>query len=103
MNIQDWFEDPKRFAILAGVAGAAAMAATDIRNPLRAVQHLFVGALTATFATPVFYPIISSALSVLRVPDEYHANSAAFITGAGAIYVLEFVRVFWAKKTSEEE
>lgn len=37
----------------AGLAGAAAMAATDWRSPWRAAQHIFVGTLAAGFATPV--------------------------------------------------
>lgn len=103
MTFLEWLHEPKPLAILAGVAGAAAMAATDWRSPLRFIQHLFVGSVTAAMATPWLYPIISQALSFARVDPAAHGSSAAFITGAVGIYVLEFVVAFWKRKAEDPE
>lgn len=103
MNILEWLQQPKQVAILAGLAGAAAMAVTDWRSPLRALQHLFVGTVTAAVATPWFYPVISRALSVAQVDPAAHPSSAAFITGAMGIYVLEFALAFWRRKAGPED
>ena len=103
MTIWEWMQQPKPGLILAGVAGAAAMAVTDWHSPLRAMQHLFVGTITAAVATPWLYPLISQALSFARVDPEAHEASAAFITGAFGIYILEFVLAFWRRKAGKEE
>lgn len=95
MTVWEWLQEPKPLAVLAGLAGAAAMAVTDFRNPLRLLQHLFVGTVTAAVATPWFYPMISGALALAKVEPAAHAYSAAFITGAFGIYVLEFGLAFW--------
>lgn len=79
------------------------MAVTDWHNPLRALQHLFVGTVTAAVATPWFYPVISTMLTVAKVEPAAHPSSAAFITGAFGIYVLEFILAFWRRKAGKEE
>lgn len=103
MTFLEWLQQPRPLAVLAGVAGAAAMAVTDWRSPLRALQHLFVGTVTAAVATPWLYPIISEALSIARVKPDAHASSAAFITGAFGIYILEFVLAFWRRRARKED
>lgn len=103
MTFWDWIQQPKQLAVLPGAAGAAAMAVTDFHNPVRLVQHLFVGTITAAVATPWFYPMISGALSLAHVEPAAHASSASFITGAFGIYVLEFGLAFWRRKTAKEE
>lgn len=92
------YESGKTTAIFAGIAGAAAMAATDWRNPIRFAQHLFVGTVTAAVATPWAYPAISTLLSFLQVKDDSHEASAAFITGAFGIYALEYALATWRRK-----
>lgn len=103
MTLWEFLQQPKPLAILAGIAGAAAMAVTDWRSPLRALQHLFVGTVTAAVATPWFYPVISKVLSFAQVEPAAHPSSAAFITGAFGIYVLEFALAFWRRKAGSEE
>jgi hypothetical protein len=99
MSLSDFLASDKPLALLSGVAGAAAMAATDWRSPLRLVQHLFVGTSASAIATPVFAPAISKILGFLAVDPAAHANASAFIVGAFAIYVLEFSLAFWRAKT----
>lgn len=100
MNITELLTSERAVIILAGVAGAAAMAATDWRSPWRFAQHIFVGTAAAGFATPIFFPIISTALGLARVDVSAHAGASAFITGVFAIYILEFVLAFWKHKIS---
>lgn len=82
----------------AGLAGAAAMAATDWRTPWRLAQHIFVGTTAAIIATPLLFPMISGILSFLNVDQAAHQNSAAFMTGAFAIYLFEYILAFWKAK-----
>lgn len=103
MTFWEWVQQPKPLAVVAGIAGAAAMAVTDWHSPLRALQHLFVGTIAAAVATPWFYPIISTALSWAQVEQSAQPSSAAFITGAFGIYVLEFILAFWRRKTAKED
>lgn len=98
MSIFEFLQQDKPLAIMAGLAGAAAMAATDWRSPWRLVQHIFVGTAASAIATPVFLPAIGKALSWLAVNPESNGNAAAFITGAFAIYVLEYALAFWRLK-----
>lgn len=101
MTISDFLASEKPLAILSGVAGAAAMAATDWRNPWRLAQHLFVGTAASAIATPVFFPAISKILGFIAVDQSAHANASAFIVGAFAIYILEFSLAFWRAKTKK--
>lgn len=103
MTFWEWIQQPRPLAVIAGLAGAAAMAVTDWHSPLRAIQHLFVGTITAAVATPWFYPFISTLLDWARVDPAAQPYSAAFITGAFGIYVLEFVLAFWRRKTGKED
>lgn len=95
----DLFEDPRKLSLAAGVAGAAAMAMFDIQKPLRALQQLVIGSLVATFGTDAMYPFISKALGFLQVPLEYQPNTAPFIVGATAMFLLEYIRAFAARQT----
>ena len=99
MNIFEFVQGDKPLAVLAGMAGAAAMAATDWRTPWRVVQHIFVGTSCSAMATPVFAPTISKVLGFVAVDPEAHQNASAFIVGAFAIYFLEFALAFWRAKT----
>ena len=101
MTIIDFFQQDKPLAVLAGLAGAAAMAATDWRSPWRLVQHIFVGTSASAIATPVFAPAIGKVLGWLSVDPATHANAAAFITGAFAIYLLEYALAFWRLKIAK--
>jgi hypothetical protein len=92
MSILDWLRDDTNFQALAGIAGAAAMAATDWSKPWRFLQHLGVGTLCATFATPTLFPAIGRVLSWINVDPSYQFAGAAFIVGAFGIYILEFGR-----------
>tara|TARA_R100001086_G_scaffold38844_2_gene17197 strand:- start:202 stop:525 length:324 start_codon:yes stop_codon:yes gene_type:complete len=99
MSLWDTLMDNgKTAAVLAGIAGAAAMAATDWRSPLRFAQHLFVGTVTAGVATPWAFPLISTVLSIFKVDQSAHEASAAFITGAFGIYALEYALAVWRRK-----
>jgi hypothetical protein len=88
---------------MSGIAGAAALAATDWRSPWRFAQHIFVGTAASAIATPVLFPIISKGLDLISVDAASQQNSAAFITGAFAIYFFELVVAFWRAKTKEEK
>lgn len=103
MNLIDLLQSDKPLTILSGLAGAAAMAATDWRSPWRLVQHIFVGTSASAIATPIFFPAISTVLGFIKVDPNLHQNSAAFIVGAFAIYLLEFSLAFWRAKTSKLE
>lgn len=87
----------------AGLAGAAAMAATDWRSPWRAAQHIFVGTLAAGFATPGLYPALSKIMEMASVPESSQPMSAGFITGAFAIYLFEFFKLFWRFKILQQK
>ena len=84
----------------AGLAGAAAMAATDWRSPWRAVQHVFVGFTASLVATPALFPILSKMMNIVAVPVDSQQMSAGFMTGAFAIYLFEFFIAFWKSKVS---
>ena len=84
--------------VLAGVGGAAAMAVTDWRSPLRAIKHLFVGSVCSGLGTPWFAPAITKVLGIFPIPTEAQYGAASFITGAFAIYFLEFILAFWRAK-----
>lgn len=101
MTFNDFTTDPNKITLLAGVAGAAAMAMFDIQRPLRAVQQLVIGSIVATFGTDALFPLVSWVLSVAQVPAEYHPDTAPFIVGASAMYVLEFIRAFWTRKVED--
>lgn len=101
MTIYEFLQQDKPIAVLAGLAGAAAMAATDWRSPWRLVQHIFVGTAASAIATPVFAPAIGKALGWLAVAPASHGNAAAFITGAFAIYILEYSLAFWKLKIAK--
>lgn len=75
---------------LVGAAGAAAAAMVDWRSWGRLVQHIFVGVLAARYATPIFYPVISTALGWVSVDPAAHPEVAGFVTGGFAIYVYEY-------------
>lgn len=98
MTVFELLQSDRPWQILAGVAGAAAMAATDWRTPLRLVQHIFVGTLCSAVATPWFAPAISKVLDIFPIQESMHQDAAAFITGAFAIYLLEFILAFWRAK-----
>lgn len=95
MSLLEFLQQDKPIAVMAGLAGAAAMAATDWRSPWRLVQHIFVGTAASSIATPIFFPAIAKALGWLSVNPDSQGNAAAFITGAFAIYVLEYALAFW--------
>lgn len=101
MTLQEFLDSPHPLYVLAGVAGAAAMATTDWRSPRRALQHLLVGTVTSIFATPVFAPGISSLLGWAHVDPAAHPNASAFIVGAVGIYVLEYILAFMRAKTKK--
>ena len=102
MDIVVFLQHSERgIAFVAGVAGAAAMAATDWRSPWRVVQHLFVGTCAATFATPIFAPAISKALGWIAVDPGRYTDASAFIVGAFAIYVLELGLAIYRHKIAK--
>ena len=101
MSIQDWLSGDSAFATFAGLAGAAAMAATDFSKPWRFLQHLGVGFLCATFATPTLFPAIGSVLSFINVDPSYQFAGASFIVGAFGIYILELARVIFRYRISK--
>lgn len=103
MNIWEWVEGPRAWAVLAGVAGAAAMAVTDWQSPARFLQHMFVGSVTASVATEWTAPAISKILGLASVDPSAHPYSAAFITGAFGIYALEFILAFWRRRSRSEK
>lgn len=82
----------------AGLAGAAAMAATDWRSPWRLVQHIFVGFTASLVATPLIFPILGKLLTIISVPPDSQEMSAGFMTGAFAIYLFEYILAFWKAK-----
>jgi hypothetical protein len=98
MNI---WGDETAMAVLSGIAGAAAMAATDWRSPWRLAQHLFVGTSASAIATPIFAPAISKVLGFVAVDPAAHENASAFLVGGFAIYFLEFALAVWRRKTKE--
>lgn len=75
---------------LVGAAGAAAAATVDWRSWGRLAQHILVGALAARYATPAFYPAISTALGWVSVDPAAHSEVAGFVTGGFAIYIYEY-------------
>jgi hypothetical protein len=79
----------RAITFLSGVAGAAALAITDFRGSWRLLQHVCVGTLASATATPVLFPAISKALSLIAVAPEAQEHSAAFLTGGFAIYLFE--------------
>lgn len=98
MTLWELLQEEKPLAILSGIAGAAAMAATDWRTPWRLLQHIFVGTAASAIATPIFAPSIGAVLGWMQVAPEANSNAAAFITGAFGIYVLEYALAFWRLK-----
>lgn len=99
MTLGEWIDDPKRWALLAGVAGAAVMATFDFKRPLRMLQQLFVGTLSATFLSGVVIEVIRAGFSLVHMSIEIDDAAAAFLTGAFAILALEFGRAFFTRKT----
>lgn len=98
MTPEEWLSSERAATVIAGVLGAAAMAATDWRTPWRLVQHLFVGTASSAIATPVFEPAISKTLGIIAVDPAAHENAAAFIVGAFGIYILELSLAIWRAK-----
>lgn len=103
MTVWELIQQEKPLAILSGLAGAAAMAATDWRTPWRLVQHIFVGTAASAIATPIFAPSIGAVLGWMQVAPEANSNAAAFITGAFGIYVLEYALAFWRLKIKKPD
>lgn len=101
MTLFEFLASEKPLVVLSGIAGAAAMAATDWRTPWRLLQHIVVGTTCSAIATPVFAPAISAMLGFVAVDPSAHANASAFIVGAFAIYFLEFSLAFWRAKTKK--
>lgn len=101
VTLWDILQSEKPLTVLSGIAGAAAMAATDWRSPWRVVQHIFVGTAASAIATPILYPAISGILGFIAVDASAHGNAAAFIVGAFAIYFLEFALAFWRARTGK--
>ena len=62
MTLFEFLQQERPLAIIAGIAGAAAMAATDWRSPWRFAQHLFVGTACSAAAKRVAPSSASSAL-----------------------------------------
>lgn len=87
----------------AGLAGAAAMAATDWQTPRRAARHFLVGGLASLFATPLFFPMLSKVMSSFSVPEAQQGMSAGFFTGAFAIYFFEYCLAFWRAKVAKPQ
>lgn len=102
MNIDIWLSD-KTMALLAGAIGAAALAATDWRSPWRFAQHIFVGTAASAIATPILFPAISKVLGMFSVDAAAQENSAAFITGAFAIYLFEYILAVWKGKAKQDK
>tara|TARA_R100000655_G_scaffold97713_1_gene140759 strand:- start:1030 stop:1371 length:342 start_codon:yes stop_codon:yes gene_type:complete len=98
MTLAEMINSDNALVWAAGLAGAAAMAATDWRSPWRLAQHVFVGTTAAIIATPLLFPMISGLLGFLNVDEGAHQNSAAFMTGAFAIYLFEYILAFWNSK-----
>ena len=94
----EFLQQERPLAIIAGIAGAAAMAATDWRSPWRFAQHLFVGTACSAAATPLFAPAISKLLGMIAVDPASHGYAAAFIVGAFGVYLLEYALAFWRHK-----
>lgn len=103
MTFWDIISSEKVWTAAAGLAGAAAMAATDWRTPWRFMQHIFVGAAASAIATPVMFPAISALLGFIKVDSGSHGNAAAFITGAFAIYLFEYCLAFWRSRTEGQD
>ncbi len=101
MTIGELLSSDRIVPALAGIAGAAAMAATDWRSPWRLAQHVFVGTAMSAVATPVFAPAISRVLGLIAVDPSAHANASAFLVGAFGIYFFEFAREFWKAKAKD--
>lgn len=98
MNWYEYFYDGKPLQFLIGLAGAAAMAATDFRSWRRVIQHLAVGVPTAMFAAPIFAPAISKMLGIFTTDVADQKSGAIFITGAFGIYMFEFIKEFFMAK-----
>ncbi len=98
MTLGELLSQDRIIPALAGMAGAAAMAATDWRSPWRLLQHVFVGTATSAVATPIFAPAISQALGFLAVDVSAQENASAFLVGAFGIYFFEFAREVWKAK-----
>lgn len=92
MSILDTLQNERVWAAVAGLAGAAVMAAVDWSGPWKAARHFLVGALCATFATPTLYPAIAQLLKWAHVDPNYQFAGASFVVGAFGIYLLEFIR-----------
>ena len=103
MTFWEFLSAEKPLAILAGLAGAAAMAATDWRTKWRLIQHIFVGTASASVATPLMAPAISTVLGFLRVDPAAHGNASAFLVGAFSIYLFEFILAFWHAKIASKK
>ena len=99
MPLWEIIQNDKVWSAIAGIAGAAAIAATDWSKPWRFAQHVGVGTLCATFATPVLYPAIAAMLGWINVDPNYQYAGASFVVGALGIYVLEFVRAVIQHRT----
>lgn len=99
--LEQFWKDGHIATVAAGIAGAAAMAATDWRSPWRFIQHIFVGTMGASFATPWLLPVFSKLLSLFAIDVVDHERSAAFVTGAFSIYVFETVLAIWRRKYGE--
>jgi hypothetical protein len=101
MNLWDFLTSDRFLTALAGLAGAAAMAATDWSTPLRFFRHIFVGTAAAAFASPVFAPAIGKIFSWMAVNDPAQGQVTGFLTGAFGIFVFEYALAFWRAKTSQ--
>ena len=101
MTLGELLSSERVIPVLAGIAGSAAMAATDWRSPWRLVQHVFVGTSMSAVATPVFAPSISRVLGLIAVDPSAHGNASAFLVGAFGIYFFEFAREFWKAKSKD--
>lgn len=101
MTFGDWIDDPKRWTLLAGLAGAAVMATFDFKRPLRVVQQLFVGTISAIYLSGAVIEIIRATFNLVNMSIEIDDAAASFLTGAFAILALEFGRAFATRKTED--
>lgn len=93
----------KQLTVLAGIGGAAAMAATDWRNHWRFLQHVFVGSFVATGATPLFSPIITKFLGLVSIDVPQNSAASAFIVGAFGIYLFEYFLAVWRYQSRQQK
>lgn len=81
---------------LAGAAGATVVALTEWSGWVAFIRHFVVGMLTATYAYEFGLALASPAFTMLQLSEDRRAPAGAFLTGAIAIvlvqFILEFVR-----------